>query len=84
MDLFPGCDSFEAIRDLWWHDLLGEQWAPLIKNIEIHPYPLEYITPGTSGPRHELRGLAVFTISAGMVRQRPTIVFPEAPLATFD
>eukprot|EP00959_Pyramimonas_sp_CCMP1952_P154959 3242007-Pyramimonas_sp.AAC.1 len=80
MDLHPGCTSVESICDLWWHELLGDKWPGMTRNVEFHPQPLEFISPGPAGPRHELRGLAIFTISSSLLRQAPRVRDLEVPI----
>ncbi|CAK0813875.1 unnamed protein product [Prorocentrum cordatum] len=82
LDLFPGCATVESICDLWWHDLLGEKWTALRRRVDFHPQPMEFVSPGPAGPRHELRGLAVFTISTSLVREPPKILDLESPVVT--
>ncbi len=80
LQTFPGCDDVETIRDLWWHPLMGEKWAPHVKQMDLLPMPMEYVQEGPVCPRVELRGLAIFTINTNMARQLAKVVRPEAPL----
>ena len=41
---------------------------------------MEFVSPGPAGPRHELRGLAVFTISTSLAREPPKILDLESPV----
>ncbi|CAK0883473.1 unnamed protein product [Prorocentrum cordatum] len=84
LDLHPGCSTSEAICDLWWHDFLSENCAAMIRNVEFHPQPMEFVSPGPSGPRHELRGLAIFTVSSILSRQPPRVREMEAPILTLE
>ena len=81
MDILPGCVTVDSIKDLWWHALLGEKWSAMVKGIEMIKEPLEFVLPASAGPRHELRGLALFTISTSMMqKQLPKILEVEVPL----
>ena len=73
MDLFPGCTTFRQIADLWSHALLREKWAPLVRNVEVFNRPLDFVSSSPSGPRHELRGLCLFTLSTRLPRAEPSL-----------
>ena len=57
-----GANSVSQITDAWWHPLLSEKWAPLVKNISFTNFPLEMILPGAGGPLHVRDGLAIFRL----------------------
>ena len=80
LDLFHGCATVESICDLWCHDLMGEKWTALIRRTEFHPQLVEFVSPGPAGRRHELRGLAIFTVSTSLLQEPPTIGELDSPV----
>ncbi|CAK0840654.1 unnamed protein product, partial [Prorocentrum cordatum] len=80
--LMPGMSTPAGVMDLWWHPLLGDTWAPLVREITFSATPMEVILPGTGGPRHVRTGLAVFTLRHLGERALPKMVNPVAPLLT--
>ncbi|CAK0836449.1 unnamed protein product [Prorocentrum cordatum] len=80
LDLHPGCAGVESICDLWWRDLSGDKWPGMALNVDIHPRPFEFISPGPAGPRRELRGLAIFAVSSSLLCRAPRVRDLGAPI----
>ncbi|CAK0878899.1 unnamed protein product [Prorocentrum cordatum] len=80
MDLFPGCHTVAAIQDLRWHPLLGERWVGAVKKLEYDVTPYSTVLPGAHGPRHELRGLAIFTLAPDLIRTPPSVLPGATPM----
>ena len=80
IDLLPGMSTVEGVTDLWWHPLLGDKWAPLVREIIFTTMPLEMITSAPTGPRVRVSGLAVFHLRCEGPRTPPRLLNPHAPL----
>eukprot|EP00973_Karenia_brevis_P056687 7885977-Karenia_brevis.AAC.1 len=58
METFPEGQSLETIRDLWWHPLMSDKYAAVVRRMDFAAQPMEMVLPGASGPRHVHMGLA--------------------------
>ena len=82
MELYPGCQSPTAIRDLFFHSLLGTNWPALVRNTHFITHPVGYLTTGLHGPNLLRKGLLVVTVSSLLPRVDPSIPRVLDPLLT--
>ncbi|CAK0869911.1 unnamed protein product, partial [Prorocentrum cordatum] len=82
MELYPGCDTVESMRDLFWHSLLGDKWVSWVRAMSFISYPLEVALDGQGAPRVARQGLLVVTVSMSMARSPPALIRVADPLLT--
>ena len=82
MDVFPGCSTAGLIKDLFWHPLLGERWAPLVREQAFVHQELQMVSTGSGGPAHVCRGLLIATLSPSLPPAVPKVLSVAEPLIT--
>ena len=63
-DAYPDCDMPTKARDLWWHPLLGDRFASIVKTVEFLRQPARCVFSGSSGPLYHVKSLVVVTLAA--------------------
>ena len=92
VQLLPGMASVNSITDVWWHPLLGDRWAPLMRRCTFTAMPMEMIDTGPIGPRMIRAGLAIFNLQHDgprippqlLMAQNSLLQLPAVPAATLD
>lgn len=76
----PGCDSPEAVLDLWSHSVFTSKHKTLIKKVEFLRQPSRCVFSGSVNPLFHLKSLVMVTIAGGgasipmkMIQWRPTL-----------
>ncbi|CAK0789337.1 unnamed protein product, partial [Prorocentrum cordatum] len=87
--IFPcekGTHSVGNIADLWsFPPFLSERWMPIVRGFSFAAFPFEMIASNAvSAPRHEPKGIAIFTLSHVMPRSIPKMISPGAILTVGD
>ena len=80
LPFYPGVNMVSQYLDLWWHPLLGEKHASIVKNISLMTQPVEYVLPGPRGPKHLRQGLACFKLNRDGPRALPTLNTVKVPI----
>ena len=80
LPFYHGVSNVSQYLDLWWHPLLGEKHASIVKNITLMTQPVEYVLPGPRGPKHLRQGLACFKLSRTGPRALPTLNIVKVPI----
>ena len=77
---FTGGPGGDAILDLWTHTALGERWKHLVRNVALHPFPMQTLRDGGKGPRTDWNGLAVLTMAVPGGWTHPQVMAPLSPI----
>ena len=60
----PGCNDVNLIQELWNHVLMQKKNANIVKALQFFVQPVRCVFTGPVGPLHQLKSLAMFTLSS--------------------
>jgi hypothetical protein len=80
MPLAHGANSVQQVLDSWWHPMLSEKWATIVKSYAFCNAPLEMVLPGRNAPAHSRMGMVVFTLSHEAHHAPPRMFDLKAPI----
>ena len=72
----PGAADISDFLDVWYHPLLSEKFAALMRAMALITQPMEFVLPGARGPRVVRQGVAVFKQDKHTGRSAPRIYHP--------
>ena len=60
---FPGCNTPDAITDLWTHQCLHPKWSKMLDSVQFLRQPTRCVFSGAFGPMHQIKAVAIITFS---------------------